>query len=110
MCDVISRVKVKYGWLLHTHKYGKPSNNKKAKVCRAGFHKKATKQDGTHMTIRSQITIPTNWNGRENPNAYGTSVDVRIIIYTKMAWNGKRQLQSASESLLRKSKCVWNFR
>ena len=38
-------------------------------------------------------------NGRENPNAYGTSVDV-IIIYTKMAWNGKRQLQSASESLL----------
>ena len=37
-------------------------------------------------------------NGRENPNPYGTSVDV--IIYTKMAWNGKRQLQSASESLL----------
>ena len=36
-------------------------------------------------------------NGRENPNAYGTSVD---IIDTKMAWNGKRQLQSASESLL----------
>ena len=35
---------------------------------------------------------------RENPNAYGTSVDV--IIYTKMAWNGKRQFQSASESLL----------
>ena len=23
-----------------------------------------------------------------------------LIIYTKMAWNGKRQLQSASESLL----------
>ena len=23
-----------------------------------------------------------------------------VIIYTKMAWNGKRQLQSASESLL----------
>ena len=39
-----------------------------------------------------------NRNGRENPNEYGTSVD--IIIYTKMAWSGKRQLQSASESLL----------
>ena len=37
-------------------------------------------------------------NGRENRNAYGTSVDVSI--YTKMAWNGKRQLQSASKSLL----------
>ena len=24
------------------------------------FHKKPTKQDGTHMTIRSQITIPTS--------------------------------------------------
>ena len=40
----------------------------------------------------------SNRNGRENPNAYGTSVNV--IIYTKMAWNGKRQLQSAGESLL----------
>ena len=27
---------------------------------RAGFHKKPTKQDGTHMTIRSQISIPTS--------------------------------------------------
>ena len=34
--------------------------HKKAKTCRAGFHKKPTKQDGTHMTIRSQITIPTS--------------------------------------------------
>ena len=42
-------------------------------------------------------------NGRENLNAYGTSVDV---IYTKMAWNGKRQLQSASESLLNKFEFV----
>ena len=25
-----------------------------------GFHKKPTKQDGTHMTIRSQISIPTS--------------------------------------------------
>ena len=33
--------------------------HKNAKTCRAGFHKKPTKQDGTHMTIRSQITIPT---------------------------------------------------
>ena len=31
--------------------------HKNAKTCRAGFHKKATKQDGTHMTIRSQIRI-----------------------------------------------------
>ena len=30
------------------------------KTCRAGFHKEPTKQDGTHMTIRSQITIPTS--------------------------------------------------
>ena len=34
--------------------------HKNAKTCRAGFHKKPTKQDGTHMTIRSQITIPTS--------------------------------------------------
>ena len=34
--------------------------HKNAKTCRAGFHKKTTKQDGTHMTIRSQITIPTS--------------------------------------------------
>ena len=34
--------------------------HKNAKACRAGFHKKPTKQDGTHMTIRSQITIPTS--------------------------------------------------
>ena len=34
--------------------------HKNAKTCRAGFHKKSTKQDGTHMTIRSQITIPTS--------------------------------------------------
>ena len=34
--------------------------HKNTKTCRAGFHKKPTKQDGTHMTIRSQITIPTS--------------------------------------------------
>ena len=34
--------------------------HKNAKTCRAGFHKKPTKQDGTHLTIRSQITIPTS--------------------------------------------------
>ena len=34
--------------------------HKNEKRCRAGFHKKLTKQDGTHMTIRSQITIPTS--------------------------------------------------
>ena len=34
--------------------------HKNAKTCRAGFHKKPTKQDGIHMTIRSQITIPTS--------------------------------------------------
>ena len=34
--------------------------HKNAKACRAGFHKKPTKQDGTHMTIRSQISIPTS--------------------------------------------------
>ena len=34
--------------------------HKNVKTCRAGFHKKPTKQDGTHMTIRSQITIPTS--------------------------------------------------
>ena len=36
------------------------SISQNAKTCRAGFHKKPTKQDGTHMTIRSQITIPTS--------------------------------------------------
>ena len=36
------------------------SISQKCKTCRAGFHKKPTKQDGTHMTIRSQITIPTS--------------------------------------------------
>ena len=34
--------------------------HKNAKTCRADFHKKPTKQDGTHMTIHSQITIPTS--------------------------------------------------
>ena len=38
----------------------KKAFHKNAKTCRAGFHKKPTKQDGTHMTIRSQITIPTS--------------------------------------------------
>ena len=34
--------------------------HKNAKTCRVGFHKKPTKQDGTHLTICSQITIPTS--------------------------------------------------
>ena len=34
--------------------------HKNAKTCRADFHKKPTKQDGTRMTIHSQITIPTS--------------------------------------------------
>ena len=38
----------------------KKAFHKNAKTGRAGFHKKPTKQDGTHMTIRSQITIPTS--------------------------------------------------
>ena len=41
-------------------KHRAPYINKNAKTCRAGFHKKPTKQGGTHMTIRSQITIPTS--------------------------------------------------
>ena len=34
--------------------------HKDAKTCRAGFHKKTTKQDGIHMSIRSQIAILTS--------------------------------------------------
>ena len=48
-----------FSWVIPTYVTEK-AFHKNAKTCRAGFHKKPTKQDGTHMTIRSQITIPTS--------------------------------------------------
>ena len=46
--------------LFQLYKVTEKAFHKNAKTCRAGFHKKPTKQNGTHMTIRSQITIPTS--------------------------------------------------
>ena len=75
--------------------------HKNAKTCRAGFHKKPTKQDGTHMTIRSQITIPTSifptthtiipyslfWNGC----VYLCVVNSRIGLWVGVCIEGSRE-------------------
>ena len=75
--------------------------HKHAKTCRAGFHKKPTKQDGTHMTIRSQITIPTSifptthtiipyslfWNGC----VYLCVVNSRIGLWVGVCIEGSRE-------------------
>ena len=56
------RVSVIFGdaTVCHNSKVTEKAFHKNAKTCRAGFHKKTTKQDGTYMTICSQITIPTS--------------------------------------------------
>ena len=79
----------------------KKAFHKNAKTCRAGFHKKPTKQDGTHMTIRSQITIPTSifptthtiipyslfWNGC----VYLCVVNSRIGLWVGVCIEGSRE-------------------